>query len=242
MLWGSPRGPEVPPGDYQARLTVGDWTMTVPVPVVADPRLDVPQAAHEARFALAKQSWQALTRGHDVIRTARSVRDQVASIAELSADEQVKDAAGQLEERLTDLEEQVLQTKSQAPQDILNFTPMLDNQFLYLQSVVESAPGEPTVASGQRFAELEAELEAIEGELARVLSEGLEDFQDIAFGSSFDCNGNMIPDDCEGDPIVVLEAMKMAIDLPAPKSGTVKSLGFKAGDRVNRDDVLAVIG
>ncbi len=46
----------------------------------------------------------------------------------------------------------------------------------------------------------------------------------------------------EGDPVVILEAMKMAIDLPAPKSGTVKSLNFKVGDRVNRDDVLAVIG
>jgi pyruvate carboxylase subunit B len=45
----------------------------------------------------------------------------------------------------------------------------------------------------------------------------------------------------EGDTIVVLEAMKMAIDLPAPKDGTVKSLNFKAGDRVVRDDVLAVI-
>ena len=91
----------------------------------------------------------------------------------------MKDAAGQLEGRLTGLEEQVLQTKSEAPQDILNFTPMLDNQFLYLQSVVESAPGEPTVASGERYAELEAELKAIEGELARVLTEGLEDFQDL---------------------------------------------------------------
>jgi pyruvate carboxylase subunit B len=45
----------------------------------------------------------------------------------------------------------------------------------------------------------------------------------------------------EGDTIVVLEAMKMAIDLPAPKDGIVKSLNFKAGDRVVRDDVLAVI-
>jgi biotin carboxyl carrier protein len=34
----------------------------------------------------------------------------------------------------------------------------------------------------------------------------------------------------------------MDIDVPAPKSGTVRSVGFKAGDHVNRDDVLAVIG
>lgn len=44
-----------------------------------------------------------------------------------------------------------------------------------------------------------------------------------------------------GDNIVVLEAMKMAIDLPAPCDGTVKKLNFKGGDYVARDDVLAVI-
>jgi len=45
-----------------------------------------------------------------------------------------------------------------------------------------------------------------------------------------------------GDNIVVLEAMKMAIDLPAPVDGTIKSVKFKDGDNVARDDVLVVIG
>ena len=46
----------------------------------------------------------------------------------------------------------------------------------------------------------------------------------------------------KNDAVVVLEAMKMAIDLPAPADGIVKSVNFKNGDRVARDDVLAVIG
>jgi pyruvate carboxylase subunit B len=45
-----------------------------------------------------------------------------------------------------------------------------------------------------------------------------------------------------GDNIAVLEAMKMAIDLPSPVDGRIKEIGFKAGDNVARDDVLAVIG
>ena len=45
-----------------------------------------------------------------------------------------------------------------------------------------------------------------------------------------------------GDTVVVLEAMKMAIDLPAPVDGQIRSLNFKSGDRVTRDDVLATIG
>ena len=45
-----------------------------------------------------------------------------------------------------------------------------------------------------------------------------------------------------GDNVVVLEAMKMAIDLPAPCDGTIRKLNFKGGDYVSRDDVLAIIG
>ena len=34
----------------------------------------------------------------------------------------------------------------------------------------------------------------------------------------------------------------MAIDLPAPVNGQVKAINFKSGDRVAKDDVLAIIG
>ena len=44
-----------------------------------------------------------------------------------------------------------------------------------------------------------------------------------------------------GDTIVVLEAMKMAIDLPSPADGTVAAVKFNVGERVSRDDVLAII-
>ncbi len=44
-----------------------------------------------------------------------------------------------------------------------------------------------------------------------------------------------------GDTVVVLEAMKMAIDLPSPVDGTVAAIKFGVGDRVSRDDVLAII-
>jgi pyruvate carboxylase subunit B len=46
----------------------------------------------------------------------------------------------------------------------------------------------------------------------------------------------------EGDIVAVIEAMKMAIDLPATTRGKVKEIKFKAGDHVLRDDILAVIG
>ena len=46
----------------------------------------------------------------------------------------------------------------------------------------------------------------------------------------------------QGETVVVLEAMKMENALPAPASGTVKSVNFSSGDSVAKGDVLAVIG
>ncbi len=41
-----------------------------------------------------------------------------------------------------------------------------------------------------------------------------------------------------GDPVVLVEAMKMQNNLPAPRDGRIATLRFNAGDNVNRGDVL----
>jgi pyruvate carboxylase subunit B len=45
-----------------------------------------------------------------------------------------------------------------------------------------------------------------------------------------------------GETVVILEAMKMENALPAPASGTIKSVNYSSGDSVAKGDVLAVIG
>ncbi|MDC0034791.1 pyruvate carboxylase subunit B [Chloroflexi bacterium] len=45
----------------------------------------------------------------------------------------------------------------------------------------------------------------------------------------------------QGDPIVVLEAMKMENTLPAPKDGRIESLTIEPGQTVVKGDILAII-
>ncbi|MEA4932298.1 MAG: pyruvate carboxylase subunit B, partial [Lawsonibacter sp.] len=45
-----------------------------------------------------------------------------------------------------------------------------------------------------------------------------------------------------GDVLVVLEAMKMEIEVSAPVSGTIKSVSATVGSTVNTDDLLVVLG
>jgi biotin carboxyl carrier protein len=44
-----------------------------------------------------------------------------------------------------------------------------------------------------------------------------------------------------GMPVIKMEAMKMENDIPAPVSGTVKTISVKAGDNVATDETLMLI-
>jgi acetyl-CoA carboxylase biotin carboxyl carrier protein len=45
----------------------------------------------------------------------------------------------------------------------------------------------------------------------------------------------------EGDPVVILESMKMEMPVEAPCSGTVREVKVKEGQSVDEGNVLAVI-
>lgn len=45
----------------------------------------------------------------------------------------------------------------------------------------------------------------------------------------------------EDDTIIVMEAMKMEIEIVAPASGTVTEIGVATGDSVDPDTIVAVI-
>ncbi|MBO8182483.1 MAG: biotin/lipoyl-binding protein [Archaeoglobus sp.] len=44
-----------------------------------------------------------------------------------------------------------------------------------------------------------------------------------------------------GDPILVLEAMKMENEITSPKSGVVRKLNVRKGEKVETGDLLAII-
>jgi len=179
VLWGFPGGPTVPPGMYQTRLTVGEWSVTTSFDVVQDPRVDVSPEDMDAQYALAKAVWQELTRTHEAIGRIREVRAQVEALAKRVGDEAVTEKAEAVSDALTAVEEKLHQTKAESSQDILNFPPQIDNQLLYLQGVVESAVGAPAPSSQQRFDELETELDSSIAELDAILAEQLPELEEL---------------------------------------------------------------
>jgi hypothetical protein len=177
VLWGSLSGPVVPPGTYRARLTVGEWSDTVSFEVVPDPRLEFGRQEMIEGFELSRAVWSELTRSHDALVRARSVRAQAMASAELVDDEAVTAAVDDIARALTRIEDRIHQSKSESSQDVLNFPPRLDNQLVFLLNAVESSVGGPVAASRQRFDELSSELDALVAELDEVLDQRIPELE-----------------------------------------------------------------
>lgn len=170
VLWGSAEGPMVPPGRYTVRMTVGDWSAAESFEVVPDPRQQVEPAALVERYELARKIWRALSRSHRLIDTAADIRSQIKRWSVRVDDPGFARLADRIVERLDSVESAIRQTALESTQDMLNFPPKLDNQLVFLRAAVEAAPGRPTAASRERFAELSAELGEIETALDAILT------------------------------------------------------------------------
>ncbi len=188
VLWGSARGPRVPPGDYTVRLTRGEWTAEQPLTVRADPRLDTPEEAWQAQYELARRAWQSLSESHRALGRLRSVRGQVEELAgrleEAGHGEGVAEAAEAVTSRLTEIEGRIHQTRNESSQDVLNFPPKLDNQIVALMGSVAGGGGRPTAGAERRFADLRGQLDGLLAELEAVLDGELAAFNQLVAGKA----------------------------------------------------------
>ncbi|MGI8857794.1 MAG: glycosyl hydrolase [Thermomicrobiales bacterium] len=159
IFWaGSVDGPIAPPGHYQARLTVGETTQTVPFEIRKDPRVAATQEELDAQFALLLKIRDQLTRAHDGINQLRDVRAQVEGWekrVEGREDAQpLRDAAATLKKSLAEVEEELIQVRSKALEDPLNFPIKLNNKLASLSGAVASADTAPTIQAHAVFDDL----------------------------------------------------------------------------------------
>lgn len=162
-------GPTVAPGDYSARLTVGDAVDTVQFTIELDPRLtasDADIAIWVARLAEVKEMLSASLNGLNDLRVSRSeieaLQAQFPDDAELQRlGSAANDAIGQWEEKITQL-------KHQTYEDEDAWETMLAGQIRYLLNVIDRTGPPVTDGAMTRMQDLRAEWQARESELRSI--------------------------------------------------------------------------
>jgi hypothetical protein len=163
-LWaGGTDGPKALPGAYQVRITVKGKQYTAPLEIVPDPRLKVSQQDLEKQFELLIKIRDRVTQAHDTINQIRDIRAQITALnKKLEGQPQAKavsEAGKQLDKKMTEVEEVLVQTKARSNQDVLNYPIRLNNYLVALGGVVESADTAPTQASYEVFGTLSQQLD-----------------------------------------------------------------------------------
>jgi len=162
-LWGgSTNGPIALPGTYQVKLTVLGKSYTAPLEITADPRLSATQADLTKQFDLLMKIRDAVTETDDTILEIRDLREQInvvnKHVGSGPQGKPIVDAGKALDKKMTAIEEVLIQTKAKSGQDVLNYPVRLNNHFVALGGVVDSASTAPTQQSYEVFDMLSQQL------------------------------------------------------------------------------------
>lgn len=178
FVYGSLDARRVPPGSYQARLTVGERSVTQPFEVLADPRLDATPGQWAAQADLLAAIDRQVSAIHAGVNRLRDVRGQIETLLERAAalddGEALRTSGRDLVDRLTELERQLVQPDQQTFQDVINFPNRLNADFLYLKGAIEGSPPPVTEGARQRLDDLTREWDERRAALERLLGAELD--------------------------------------------------------------------
>jgi hypothetical protein len=125
-----------------------------------------------------------LSRVHAAVRRLRDVRGQLKAIEERypegAAHHDVALAAAALAEKLTAVEEALLQTKSKSPQDPLNFPIRLGDKLAGVRGAAATGDHAPTAQAVGVAGELTAAIEAELAKLDALYADDLPRFEQLA--------------------------------------------------------------
>jgi photosystem II stability/assembly factor-like uncharacterized protein len=160
QFFGGGRGPQVLPGRYTVRLTVGDKTLEKPVEVRLDPLLNVPLAdlQMQSTHTLALRDMQNSV--NEALRWLDGTKEQLEGTQKRVKDA-MPDAPEELKKAMTDNLQQVetLSKKLARPQDMPSYMlgPQLVERLGSLLGGIDRTNAAPTIYQQEYFKELQAE-------------------------------------------------------------------------------------
>ena len=152
FVFGSLQGRQALPGNYQVRLTAGGETLTEPLTVKMDPRVTTPLTELQVQDDLVQRVDERLNELHRTVIRLRSARSQVEDLIKRTKGTPGADAIEKsgkaLVDKLTALEDALVQKRVVDGQTVINFPMRLNQFFIYLRSAIDDSDQGTT--DGQR--------------------------------------------------------------------------------------------
>ncbi len=159
ILWGgSVSGPVAVPGIYQVKLTIGEESHIREWEWKKDPRSEASQEELREQFDFLIQVRDKLSEVNRAVNQLRKVRGQLDQLSEgIKARPEAAsflEEAKKIQDKLTAIEEVLIQARSKSSQDPLNYPVRLDDKLAALAALSAGADAPPTDQSLELFKEL----------------------------------------------------------------------------------------
>jgi photosystem II stability/assembly factor-like uncharacterized protein len=158
-----PKGPLALPGVYQVKLSANGKSQTVPLQLMIDPRSKGAEAALQKQSALAVQVNERNSQLHQAVNEIRDLKSQIKDLhARFGDDKRLKpalDAADELEHKMSDIEQQLIQVNMKGSEANLAFPSMLNERFDAFSHSIEGADTAPTKSQLDVFQMLSSKLD-----------------------------------------------------------------------------------
>ena len=162
----APRGPLVLPGTYQVKLTVKGRIQSAPLNIIIDPRIQnqVTTEGLQKQLELAYEVQADIDALHRAVNQIRGLRANLETLEKWTAsgtpNSEVISAAKALDQKMTPVEEKLINVKIKSSEDNLRYPNMLNEQYASFNDLIQSVDQIPTAQQLLVFDELHTRLTA----------------------------------------------------------------------------------
>ena len=147
IMWAAGlTGPKSYPGTYYVKLNVGESSMMESFKILKDERSSSSNEDLKEQFEFLIGIRDKVTEIHKTIKQIRSTREQLNSLSSKLDEnhEEINNSIKDVVKKITNIEENLYQTKNRSGQDPLNFPIRLNNKLAHLTSVAGRGNFKPT--------------------------------------------------------------------------------------------------
>lgn len=183
FIEGSYNGRKMSPGNYTAKLTYNKQSKTVPVKILADPRINATIADYQDQENTLKSLETSVNDIHTSIAKMQKISKQIKEVSTLLADKTelktVVENGNAIVKKIKTWEDKLVQNKAESNDDIINFKNMLSADYIFVRGELDSNMPAVTDGQKQQLAALDAQWKALKNEMNDLINKDIAAFNKL---------------------------------------------------------------
>jgi len=173
-------GYTVVPGTYSVDISYGNFKQSQTFSILPDPRDNVSQADFDQKLAMLKSLYEKVDGLYRGLDNLQEVRNQIDAMTDrMPNDVEINEMGDEINERIDDVEKEMISPKQKTFQDIINYRNKLD---LHMYNLMETISGNtPPMTNGEKTLAKEYlnQWQKIDSKLKTIINEDITNFNQL---------------------------------------------------------------